>query len=197
VIFEAGSVLTIKTSVMKEIQCSLDIRVTEERVLLFAQLYEETFPKVAKFVANRGGTFDDAKDIFHDALVILYEKARDERLVFESPERYLIGIAKHLWVRKFNDDHKKVGLDEMEKTISIPADYYESGESALTSLLELTGRKCLQLLRAFYYDSLPLEQIKSTFGFSTTHSASAQKFKCIEKMRNIIREKSMGYEDFA
>ena len=42
----------------------------------------------------------------------------------------------------------------MEKTISIPEDYYEAEESRLTSLLELTGRKCLQLLRAFYYDSL-------------------------------------------
>ena len=117
---------------MTEIQSSLDIRVAEERALLFGQLYEETFPKVAKFVANRGGTFDDAKDIFQDALVILYEKSTPENeLVFESPERYLIGIAKHLWIRKFNDDHKKVGLDEMEKTISIPEDYYESGENAV------------------------------------------------------------------
>ena len=182
---------------MTEIQCSLDIRVAEERALLFGQLYEDTFPKVAKFVANRGGTFDDAKDIFQDALVVLYEKSTSEKPVFESPERYLIGIAKHLWIRKFNDDYKKVGLDEMEKAISIPEDYYESGENPLTSLLELTGRKCLQLLRAFYYDSLPLGQIKTAFGFSTTHSVSAQKFKCIEKMRNIIQEKSMGYEDFA
>ena len=85
----------------------------------------------------------------------------------------------------------------LEKTISIPEDYCEPEESRLTSLLELTGRKCLQLLRAFYYDSLSLEQIKTAFGFSSAHSASAQKFKCIEKMRNIIQEKSMGYEDFA
>jgi len=181
---------------MTEIQNSLDIKIPEERVLLFAQLYEEVFPHVAKFVANRGGTFDDAKDIFHDALVILYEKSSNENLIYESPERYVIGIAKHLWIRKFKDDRKKVGLDEMEKTITIPEDYLEGEESRLTSLLELTGRKCLQLLRAFYYDSLSLEQIKTTFVFSTTHSASAQKFKCIEKMRNIIQEKSMGYEDF-
>ncbi|HET6543377.1 MAG TPA: hypothetical protein VFG46_22980 [Chryseolinea sp.] len=183
---------------MTEIQSSFGIRIPAERALLFAQLYEDSFPHVARFVANRGGTFDDAKDIFQDALVILYEKSSFENaLVVESPERYLIGIAKHLWIRKFNDDHKRIGLDEMEKTISIPEDYYESGESRLTSLLELTGRKCLQLLRAFYYDSLPLEQIKTSFGFSSAHSASAQKFKCIEKMRNIAQEKSMGYEDFA
>ena len=30
---------------MTEIQNSLDIRIPEERALLFAQLYEETFPK--------------------------------------------------------------------------------------------------------------------------------------------------------
>ena len=67
---------------MTEIQNSLDIHIPEERALLFAQLYEETFPKVAKFVANRGGTFDDAKDIFHDALVILYEKSTGEKAGF-------------------------------------------------------------------------------------------------------------------
>lgn len=181
---------------MTEIQSSLDIGIPEERAQIFTQLYEEAFPKVAKFVANRGGTFDDAKDIFQDALVILYEKSLRGN-EFELPEHYLVGIAKHLWIRKFNDDHKKVGLDEMEKSITIPDDYYEDGENRLTSLLELTGRKCLELLRAFYYDSLSLEQIKSAFGFSTTHSASAQKFKCIEKMRNTIQKKSMGYEDFA
>jgi len=182
---------------MTEIQNGPDIKIPEERALLLMQLYEEVFPQVAKFAANRGGTFDDAKDIFHDALVILYEKATDEKPVYESPKRYLVGIAKHLWLRKFNHDRKKVGLDEMERTITIPEDYFEPEESRLTSLLELTGRKCLQLLRAFYYDSLSLERIKTTFGFSTAHSASAQKFKCIEKMRNIIQEKSMGYEDFA
>ena len=183
---------------MTEIQSSLDIRIPEERLQVFTQLYEEAFPNVAKFVANRGGTFDDARDIFHDALVILYEKSMQKKdLMFESPERYVVGIAKHLWIHKFNDDHKKIGLDEMETTITIPEDYYEPAENKLTSLLELTGKKCLHLLRAFYYDNLSLEQIKVVFGFSTTHSVSAQKFKCLEKMRNTVQEKSMSYEDFA
>lgn len=181
---------------MTEIPSSLDIGITEERTQILAQLYEEAFPKVAKFVANRGGTFDHAKDIFQDALVIFYEKSMQGN-VFELPERYLVGIAKHLWIRKFKDDHKIVALDELEKAITIPEDYHEPSENRLVSLLELTGRKCLSLLRAFYYDNLSIGQIKNAFGFSTTHSASAQKFKCIEKMRTIIQEKSMDYEDFA
>ena len=177
---------------------NVNIQIPQAREEWFMQLYEDTFPKVAKFVANRGGSFEDAKDIFHDALVILYEKIIDQKLAVEaSPEFYLIGISKHLWIRKFNDDHRKIGLDEMENAITIPPDYFEEQDNRLTRLLETAGRKCLALLRAFYYDNLPLQQITNAFGFSTVHSTSVQKFKCIEKMRNTIQEKSMEYEDFA
>ena len=183
---------------MIETETILNILIPEEREQLFLRLYECAFPKVAKFVANRGGSFQDAKDIFHDALVVLYEKAVDQTENFpDSPERYLVGVAKHLWIRKFRDDHKKAGLDELEKSITIPENFYDESDNRLTSILELTGRKCLDLLRAFYYDGFSLEQVKKVFGFSTVHSASVQKFKCIEKLRDTVQQKSLRYEDLA
>lgn len=182
---------------MTRAEPTLDIRNPKEREQLFIELYEEAFPKVARFIAHRRGSFQDAKDIFHDAMVIFYEKIVGERLAVNiSNASYLVGIAKHLWIRKFKDDHKKVGLDDIETTISIPEDYFEVSENGLVSLLERTGRKCLNLLRAFYYDNRSIQEIKEAFGFSNVHSASTQKYKCIEKMRNTIQEKSMGYEDF-
>ena len=171
---------------------------TNERQMWFEQLYEDVFPLVAKFVAKRGGSFEDAKDIFHDSLVILYEKTRDARLPAGiSEDRYLVGIAKHLWLRKFREDHKMIRLDDMEKSISIPEDYLDSSDNRLVSLLELTGRKCLELLRAFYYDNLGIREITNVFGFSSDHSASVQKYKCIEKMRETVQKRSLSYEDFA
>ncbi len=47
--------------------------VAAERKLLLMQLYQQAFPLVAKFVRNRNGSFEEAKDIFQDALVIYYE----------------------------------------------------------------------------------------------------------------------------
>lgn len=173
------------------------IKTTDIR-LRFPQLYEDVFPMVAGFVAKRGGSFEDAKDIFHDSLILLYEKMSLQKFSPGiSEERYLVGIAKHLWLHKFKEERKKVALDDMEKTISIPEDYFDSPENRLVSLLELTGRKCLELLRAFYYDGLPLQRICETFGFASIHSASVQKYKCIEKMRNTVQKKSLDYEDFA
>lgn len=181
---------------MESTATMLDIKIPEAREQLFTELYEVAFPKVAKFVANRGGSFEDARDIFHDALVILYERMTNNKVELKtSQEFYLIGISKHLWIRKFKDEQRKTDLGEMENAIAIPEDFYDTTENRLTSLLELTGKKCMELLRAFYYDNLPLQHIKSAFGFSTVHSASAQKFKCIEKIRTTVQEKSIGYED--
>lgn len=36
-----------------------------------AEVYEQVFPAVAKFISSAGGSFDDSKDIFHDALVTI------------------------------------------------------------------------------------------------------------------------------
>jgi len=183
---------------MTETETLLNILIPAEREQLFMQLYESAFPNVANFIANRGGSFHDAKDIFHDAFVVLYEKAVRQEVDFpEAPECYLVGIAKHLWVRKFKDDYKKAGLDELEELITIPEDYYDTSSNRLTSILELTGRKCLGLLRALYYDGLSLEQVRKAFSFSTVHSASVQKFKCIEKLRDTVQQKSLRYEDLA
>lgn len=172
--------------------------VTDERQAWFTGLYEDVFPMVAKFVAKRGGSFDDAKDVFHDALVILYEKQAEGGLTDEiAVERYLVGIAKHVWLRKFREDHMKTGLDHMEMYVSLPEDYFEPSNNRLLKLLEITGRKCMELLQAFYYDKLAIGEISNVFGFSSPHSASVQKYKCIEKMREMVQTKSLGYEDLA
>src|SRR5262245_2471091 len=92
--------------------------------VLSEELYERAFPSVARFVSKMSGSFQEAKDIFHDALVIFYEKSQHPDFsITVSPEAYILGIAKHLWVRKFSRDHQKVSLDAMESLITLPDDY--------------------------------------------------------------------------
>ncbi|RYE48368.1 MAG: sigma-70 family RNA polymerase sigma factor, partial [Sphingobacteriales bacterium] len=69
------------------------------------QLYRDAFPIVAKTVARLGGGLDEAKDIFHDALIIYLEKGREPGFkIKQSPVAYLTGIARILWIRKFNHE---------------------------------------------------------------------------------------------
>jgi hypothetical protein len=53
----------------------------------------------------------------------------------------------------------------------------------------------MQLLSAFYYEKLDMETLAEQFGFSGPRSATVQKFKCLEKVKETVKEKSLRYED--
>ena len=171
------------------------IRTTAEREKLFIALYKSAFPSVARYISKMGGTLDEAKDIFQDALVIYYEKVTNAAVSINSNEKaYLTGISKHLWLRKFKDNNLTTPLDGFD--ITLDADEDQPSESKLMHFLETAGKKCMEFLRSFYYDQLPLAEAAKLFGFSGTRSATVQKYKCLEKVRETIKEKSLTYEDF-
>ena len=163
-----------------------------------AEIYEEVLPAVSRFVQRMGGTLEDARDVFQDALVIYLEiKEENKRKIHSSRVAYILGIAKHLWIRKYKDRSREVILNEMEIEITIPPtmDANKSMQKLLR-LLEITGQKCLDFLRAIYFQPLTMDQVASKFGYKNSHSASVQKYKCLEKIRTVIKEKSLSYEDF-
>jgi DNA-directed RNA polymerase specialized sigma24 family protein len=179
---------------------SFDLKDPQQREESFEYLYEDVFPVVADIVSKQGGSFQDAKDIFQDALIIFYEKSVDGELEIKlSNEAYIVGIAKHLWIKKFKSRYGLLSLDALEKKITLPRDYFEPGTTKtnrLLRLLEVAGKKCIELLRSVYYDKLSMEEVSQLHGFSNPHSASVQKYKCIEKIKVMVAQKSLSYEDF-
>lgn len=169
------------------------------RTAAFEQLYSACFPRAARLVKALGGDYDDARDVFQDALIILYEKAVEGKLDIQgAPSAYLLGIVKHLWVRQRGRDAHLLSFSELERAIDIPGDFYEEAEKPrlrLFRFLAAAGRRCMDILQAFYYQRLPMEEIAEEFGFSSTRSATVQKHKCLEKVRKQIKEKSLRYEE--
>lgn len=169
----------------------------EERAVLFMRLYQQAFPLVAQHVSRTGGSFDDAKDVFQDALVVYYEKQAAGTVTIQYSEKaYILGIAKHIWFRKSKTNERQTALNDSLEGVAAEEKAPSSSATKLLELLQTSGQKCMELLRAFYYDKQPLHQIASVFGFSGTRSATVQKYKCLEKVRDTIKEKSLQYEDF-
>jgi DNA-directed RNA polymerase specialized sigma24 family protein len=166
-------------------------QIIAKREELFIRFYKKAFPIVARYISRRGGSFDEARDVFQDALVIYYEKT----VTIDTNETaYLIGVAKHLWLKRYRENNKNTTLENIDVTM----DEKETNPSTkrLVHFLERAGSKCMELLKSFYYDQLPLADIASTFGFSGVRSATVQKYKCLEKVRETIKQKALQYEDF-
>lgn len=178
---------------MDTILISDDPVVTRED--LFFRLYKQVFPSVARYVARRDGSFEEARDVFQDALVIYYEKLVGELLPAQHLEKaYIVGIARHLWLKRYREKSNYVGFDLLSETpeeeVSVPS------AEILMRYLESSGKRCMELLKAFYYDKLPFKQLGRLFGYASIHSATVQKYKCLEKVRTHVKQKSLSYEDF-
>jgi len=149
------------------------------------QLYRDSFPDVARMVRRKGGTLEEAKDAFHDALLIYMEKEKAGRLQLRSsPKAYLLGIASICWLRARGT---MVALPEAFDVAEPEDTDMEEMEQSLRSSLVRSGKKCFELLKAFYYDHCAMQDIASRFGFNGTRSATVQKYKCLEKVRNEMK----------
>jgi DNA-directed RNA polymerase specialized sigma24 family protein len=169
-----------------------------QREKLITELYKSAFPAAAKYVSKMGGSFDDAKDIFQDALVIYYEKAVNSELsLYNGEKAYLLGITKHLWLKKFRNGRNHLPLDNCAESLDV-TDTAEDRPSAgkLMLYLETAGKKCMELLSGFYYHKLSMKEIAGLLGYAGERSATVQKYKCIEKVRETVKEQSLAYEDF-
>ncbi|MFD0751300.1 RNA polymerase sigma factor [Mucilaginibacter calamicampi] len=166
----------------------------EMREIFFLGLYKKGFPAVARYVAKMGGDLNQAQDIFQDTLIIYYEKVTSEQVhAVVNEKAYLLGIAKKLWLQHYKFNSKNQPLGDCD--IPFTADE-QPASGKLMHYLETAGKKCMQLLKACYYDALPLSDVVNLFGYSGTHSATVAKYKCLEKVRETVKQRSQTYADF-
>ncbi|MBO2008473.1 RNA polymerase sigma factor [Hymenobacter negativus] len=152
------------------------------------RLYHQAFPAVSRYIGRHGGSEQDAQDIFQDALVILYEQAIGGTLTLTAaPRTYLMGIGRNLW---HHEQRRRARLsyealpDDLEPLV---AEAPEESTFAVLDYVERLGEKCKSMLLAFYYFQQPLTQIAATNGYRSVRSATVQKFKCLERLRDSVR----------
>lgn len=166
------------------------------REALFTQLYTDVFPTVATYIAKKGGNLDQAKDLFQEALVIYYEQVELRgKALQKNAKAYLIGVSRNLWLQQASQGLNLDSIDNLRVEPDVQTPPVVSTKKLLNTLAT-TGRKCMDMLRAFYYEQLPLDQIAHQFGFGSVRSATVQKYKCLEKVRDEVKEKSLTYADF-
>lgn len=177
----------------------------EDRKAVFTALYEKCFHAVAQYIARRGGVLEEAEDVFQDALLVYYEKTRQGSLNLQRGEKeYIFGIARYLWAKRYRENMRHTSLDELVAAYEggkLEPQWAELPEQRVAGqqvirILQRAGQRCMQLLTAFYYEKLDMDNVASRFGFSGKRSATVQKFKCLQKVKQLVKEKSLQYEDF-
>ena len=155
----------------------------------FLKLYKN-YPQVEKLILSKGGSKEDAKDIFQEALIIFYEKVTNSEFKLTSAiGTYLYSVSRFLWKDELLKRKGKTAVDvTFEFTSEEAAEFqlaierevkFKQIESVLTQL----GDKCLRLLKMFYYEGLSMSVIASKVGLKSEKIAKNQKYKCLERAK--------------
>lgn len=167
---------------------------TQTRESTIMEWYKEVFPIAASHIQRKGGNLEEAKEVFQEAIVIYYEKlmSKDFRPIV-SDKAYLMGIVKKRWLKQYR---KIIGEESIESIEMADEKLQMPLANKLLEYLLKSGERCMDLLQSFYYERLTMKQVAGRHGFASERSATVQKYKCLEKVRNEVKRKSLSYEDF-
>lgn len=151
----------------------------------FALLYDHCFSSIRTHVVNNSGTAEDAEDIFQESILVLYRKIQSDSFVLSSPiAAYLFSVARNIWLNRLrmNRNLKFQPIQSLGIEPVLSEDVLEP-EDQLERWIQKITDHCQWILTSFYYMKMPLEILMEKTGWKNKHTASNQKYKCIQMLK--------------
>jgi RNA polymerase sigma factor (sigma-70 family) len=161
------------------------------------QLYHRYFPMALHLILSNNGSEDDAKDIFQEALVVLYERAQDESFALSAQlKTYLYSVCRRLWLKQLarkgrygtpvsDDLSESDGLVSTDEDITDHERRNDQFDHMAASLGKL-GEPCRTLLEDFYIRQMSMQDITEKFGYTNSDNAKTQKYKCLMRLKRLF-----------
>ncbi|MEO6930463.1 MAG: sigma-70 family RNA polymerase sigma factor [Chitinophagaceae bacterium] len=156
-------------------------------------IYKSNFGMVQSFIIGNNGSSDDAKDVFQEAMIVLYENAKSPSFELSCLiKTYVYSVARRLWLKKLQQAKKFTGdIDNVAETIPVEEEIevheqknndFKHMESAMMNL----GEPCKSLLEAYYIGKKNMTDIAGSFGYTNADNAKNQKYKCLMRLKKIF-----------
>ncbi len=156
-------------------------------------IYRENYNMIQSLVITNSGSADDAKDIFQEAMIVLYEKVRSGSFELNCLiKTYVYSVSRRLWLKRLQQmNHFAPALDSLENTVPVEDDIddierinneFQAMDKAISSL----GEPCKSLLEAYYLEKKSMQEIALSFGYTNAENAKNQKYKCLVRLKKIF-----------
>jgi RNA polymerase sigma factor (sigma-70 family) len=151
-------------------------------------IYKKFFPSVKAFVNSNSGNDDDARDVFQEAIVVIYRKVSDKSFALTcSFKTYVYSIVKHLWLKEL-EKRKAAGVKlQVEGEMDVAEEPLDGSffdpKSERFRLYQkhflMLSEDCQKVLRLFFAKQ-SLQEIAQVMGFGSEKYAKKRKFQCKE-----------------
>jgi RNA polymerase sigma factor (sigma-70 family) len=161
----------------------------------FTKIYEDYKNHSLNFMRKMNNDFDLIKDIYQDAVIVLYEKTKDPDFTLTcSIQTYINSICRNQLLTKFKEKSRFISkTDDFEPNLN---DWFEEFdeekekrlilvEKALDNLKE-KGEKCFEILKRFFYEKQSMDEIAVEMNYSNGDNVKNQKSRCQKKLKELV-----------
>lgn len=156
-------------------------------------VYKENYSLIQHFVINNNGTEDDARDIFQEAMMVLYEKSRLPEFELTCQIRtYLYSVCRRLWLKKLQHSRRiETQVENFDKIVQVEDDIEEHDKlnlqyQTMRTAMGKIGEPCKSLIEAFYVHRKNMLEIAGFFGYTNADNAKNQKYKCLVRLKKLF-----------
>lgn len=155
------------------------------------QLYKLYFFDVTAQITYRGGTKEDAADIFQESVVVLIDKIRNLEFRRESSlKTFLRGIAKNLWTAEQRGRERRKLREEIytstEEWIEDP-ETWRIPVNEIMEVIETVGDTCKNILIGYYYENKNMKTLLQEFDFKNEQVLRNRKAICMKRLKEMIQ----------
>lgn len=158
------------------------------------ELYVDNYYMIENFVLKYGGTKEDAKDVFQESIILLYNNIKTRKFELKSKiSTYLYSVSRNIWFKKNKKDRREAELDE-KRFENLPSSenvlndiVYSEEQILIGKLLTKSGERCKEILKLYYFERNRMKEIAKSLGYASEQVAKNQKAKCMKKIKAIVK----------
>ena len=156
-------------------------------------IYRENFASIQSFVLYNNGSIDDARDIFQEAIIVLYEKSKSATFSLNCQiKTYVYSICRRLWLKRLQQLNRySTQVESLEEIIPVEEEIEEHEKRntdfiLMEQAMAKIGEPCKSLLDAYYLQKKNMQDIAKEFGYTNADNAKTQKYKCLVRLKKLF-----------
>ena len=159
-------------------------------------IYRDNYNLVQALVLKNNGTAEDAKDVFQEAMIVLYEKAKSESFSLNCQlSTFMYSVCRRIWLKRLMQQNRfMIAEEDQAELVSVENEVEEQERrnmefSIMEKAVNSLGEPCKSLLDAFYLQKRNMQDIALSFGYTNADNAKTQKYKCLMRLKKLFFSK--------
>jgi len=151
---------------------------------------------VQALILSNSGYPDDARDIFQEAMIVLYQKVKSGSFELNCQlKTYLYSVSRRLWLKRLSQSKTSTWseVEDLQETVPVEDEIERHAQhdldfQVMEQSLNNLGEPCRSLLKAYYLEMKSMVEIAGDFGYTNADNAKNQKYKCLMRLKKIFSQ---------